>query len=82
MMTNHNLMLLKEAIVVMAFDLVKNCFKNNFEAVVLNAAFPDLMVCLCEFSKNGHYQKIRYIRKTCPCDKVMHLSFIFLQNFM
>ncbi|CAG8647377.1 1675_t:CDS:10, partial [Paraglomus occultum] len=47
-----------ESIVLMAFDLVKGLFNNHFEAVVSNSTYPDLMVCLCEFCKNNHYQKI------------------------
>ncbi|CAG8578931.1 18788_t:CDS:2, partial [Acaulospora morrowiae] len=46
-----------ESIVVMAFDLVRSLIKDQFDDVVSNSNYPDLMVCLTEFSKNKRFQK-------------------------
>jgi len=46
-----------EAIVNLAFDHVTQIYKTRFGVVISQGAFPDLVVCLTEFSKNLKFQK-------------------------
>ncbi|CAG8473492.1 8719_t:CDS:10 [Cetraspora pellucida] len=46
-----------ESIVVMAFDTVKMIVKDQFDGIVSNSTYPDLMICLTEFCKNNRFQK-------------------------
>ncbi|CAG8748365.1 30925_t:CDS:10, partial [Racocetra persica] len=46
-----------ESIVIMAFDIVKMIVKDQFDGIVSNSTYPDLMVCLTEFCKNKRFQK-------------------------
>ncbi|KFY43424.1 hypothetical protein V494_01994 [Pseudogymnoascus sp. VKM F-4513 (FW-928)] len=46
-----------ESIVNLAFDNVNQVYKTRFGVVISQAAFPDLVVCLTEFSKNMRFQK-------------------------
>jgi brefeldin A-inhibited guanine nucleotide-exchange protein len=50
-----------EQIVLMAFEVVKSIFKNDFESVVANLCFPDLINCLVEFCKNRKFPKTRFV---------------------
>ncbi|OZJ03359.1 hypothetical protein BZG36_02985 [Bifiguratus adelaidae] len=47
-----------ESIVVMTFEIVRSLCNEHFQDIVVNGAFPDLITCLSEFSKNRRYQKI------------------------
>ncbi|KAJ5812463.1 hypothetical protein N7474_008764 [Penicillium riverlandense] len=46
-----------EGIVNMAFDHVTQIYNTRFGVVITQGAFPDLVVCLTEFSKNMRFQK-------------------------
>ncbi|KAJ3031004.1 UNVERIFIED_CONTAM: guanine nucleotide exchange protein for ADP-robosylation factor [Siphonaria sp. JEL0065] len=46
-----------EAVVALAFDMVKVVFKAHFEELVGNAVFPDFTACLVAFCKNGSFAK-------------------------
>ncbi|KAJ3040877.1 guanine nucleotide exchange protein for ADP-robosylation factor [Rhizophlyctis rosea] len=46
-----------EPIVLLAFDIVKGIFKNNFESVVLNQTYADFVGCLVEFCKNRKFPR-------------------------
>lgn len=46
-----------ESIVSIAFDNVNLVYKTRFGVVISQGAFPDLIVCLTEFSKNMKFQK-------------------------
>lgn len=46
-----------EGIVNMAFDHVTQIYNTRFGVVITQGAFPDLIVCLTEFSKNSKFQK-------------------------
>lgn len=46
-----------ESIVNLAFDNVNQVYKTRFGVVISQGAFPDLVVCLTEFSKNMRFQK-------------------------
>ena len=48
-----------EPIVILAFDIVKQIYKNNFDKVVTNGSFPDFIACLVEFCKNQKFTKTR-----------------------
>lgn len=41
----------------MAFDHVTQIYTTRFGVVITQGAFPDLIVCLTEFSKNSKFQK-------------------------
>ena len=49
-----------EAIVSLAYETVKEIFRNNQSRVSECGAYADLIACLIEFCKNEHYQKIRF----------------------
>ncbi|KND00748.1 uncharacterized protein SPPG_03863 [Spizellomyces punctatus DAOM BR117] len=60
-----------EPIVLLAFDIVKGIFKNNFESVVANQTFPDSVSCLVEFCKNRKFgrtslQSVEILRQSIP----------------
>ncbi|EAW11982.1 Arf family guanine nucleotide exchange factor SEC7 [Aspergillus clavatus NRRL 1] len=46
-----------EGIVNMAFEHVTQIYNTRFGVVITQGAFPDLIVCLTEFSKNSRFQK-------------------------
>ncbi|OOF94873.1 hypothetical protein ASPCADRAFT_50951 [Aspergillus carbonarius ITEM 5010] len=46
-----------EGIVNMAFEHVTQIYNTRFGVVITQGAFPDLVVCLTEFSKNSRFQK-------------------------
>ncbi|KAL4803181.1 hypothetical protein BDV18DRAFT_163238 [Aspergillus unguis] len=46
-----------EGIVNMAFEHVTQIYSTRFGVVITQGAFPDLIVCLTEFSKNMRFQK-------------------------
>lgn len=46
-----------EGIVNMAMDHVAQIYNTRFGVVITQGAFPDLVVCLTEFSKNMRFQK-------------------------
>ncbi|KKK16411.1 hypothetical protein ARAM_004748 [Aspergillus rambellii] len=46
-----------EGIVNMAFEHVTQTYNTRFGVVITQGAFPDLVVCLTEFSKNVRFQK-------------------------
>ncbi|GAD94503.1 guanyl-nucleotide exchange factor (Sec7), putative [Paecilomyces variotii No. 5] len=46
-----------EGIVNMAFEHVTQIYNTRFGVVITQGAFPDLIVCLTEFSKNIKFQK-------------------------
>lgn len=46
-----------EGIVNMAFEHVTQIYNSRFGVVITQGAFPDLVVCLTEFSKNSKFQK-------------------------
>lgn len=48
---------LAEGIVNMAFEHVSQVYNTRFGVVITQGAFPDLVVCLTEFSKNMKFQK-------------------------
>ncbi|KAI8812764.1 hypothetical protein BJ742DRAFT_552239 [Cladochytrium replicatum] len=47
-----------EPVVLLAFDIIKNIYKNHFESVVANGTFPDFIACIVEFCKNRKFPKI------------------------
>lgn len=49
----------QEPIVVLAFEIVKNIYKNDFELVAINGSFPDFIACLVEFCRNPKFTKTR-----------------------
>ena len=49
-----------ESLATIAFDILKHIFKNSFESIVLNGAYPDFISCVVEFCKNPKLEKIRY----------------------
>jgi brefeldin A-inhibited guanine nucleotide-exchange protein len=60
-----------EQILLLAFDILKNIVKNNFEHVVANLTFPDFISCAVEFCKNRKFAKtslqaIEILRQTIP----------------
>jgi brefeldin A-inhibited guanine nucleotide-exchange protein len=46
-----------EAIVNLSIDNVTQVYNNRFGVIIAQGAFPDLVVCLTEFSKNSKFQK-------------------------
>ncbi|KAI9332211.1 hypothetical protein BDR26DRAFT_649613 [Obelidium mucronatum] len=46
-----------EQILTLTFDIVKSIFKNYFEHIVANLAFPDFVSCIVVFCKNKKYTK-------------------------
>lgn len=46
-----------EGIVNMAMDHVSQIYNTRFGVVITQGAFPDLVICLTEFSKNMRFQK-------------------------
>ncbi|KAJ3265244.1 guanine nucleotide exchange protein for ADP-robosylation factor [Chytriomyces hyalinus] len=46
-----------EQILNFSFDIVKSLFKNYFENVVANLAFPDFVSCVVQFCQNKKYAK-------------------------
>ncbi|RMZ84237.1 hypothetical protein DV738_g828, partial [Chaetothyriales sp. CBS 135597] len=60
-----------ESIVSIAFDYTHQIYNTRFGVVISQAAFPDLIVCLTEFSKNLKFQKkslqaIELLKSTVP----------------
>jgi brefeldin A-inhibited guanine nucleotide-exchange protein len=60
-----------ELIVNIAFDFTTQIFNTRFGTVISQGAFPDLIVCLTEFSKNLKFQKkslqaIETLKSTVP----------------
>ncbi|EEP81399.1 conserved hypothetical protein [Uncinocarpus reesii 1704] len=60
-----------EGIVNMAFEHVTQIYNTRFGVVITQGAFPDLIVCLTEFSKNLKFQKkslqaIETLKSTVP----------------
>ncbi|KAJ3318645.1 guanine nucleotide exchange protein for ADP-robosylation factor, partial [Blyttiomyces sp. JEL0837] len=60
-----------EQILLLAFDIVKSIFKNNFENVVANLTFADFISCVVEFCKNKKFTKtslqaIELLKQTIP----------------
>ncbi|WEW57031.1 guanine nucleotide exchange protein for ADP-robosylation factor [Emydomyces testavorans] len=60
-----------EGIVNMAFEHVSQIYNTRFGTVISQGAFPDLIVCLTEFSKNLKFQKkslqaIETLKSTVP----------------
>jgi brefeldin A-inhibited guanine nucleotide-exchange protein len=60
-----------ELIVNIAFDFTTQIFNTRFGMVISQGAFPDLIVCLTEFSKNLKFQKkslqaIETLKSTVP----------------
>ena len=60
-----------EAIVNIAFDYTNQMYNTRFGIIISQGAFPDLIVCLTEFSKNLRYQKkslsaIELLRSAVP----------------
>jgi len=60
-----------EAIVNIAFDYTTQIYNTRFGVVISQGAFPDLIVCLTEFSKNLKFQKkslqaIELLKSTVP----------------
>ncbi|ORY49065.1 Sec7-domain-containing protein [Rhizoclosmatium globosum] len=55
----------------LAFDIVKSIFKNYFENIVANLAFPDFVSCIVIFCQNKKYSKtslqaIELLRQSFP----------------
>lgn len=55
----------------MAFEHVTQIYNTRFGVVITQGAFPDLIVCLTEFSKNLKFQKkslqaIETLKSTVP----------------
>lgn len=55
----------------MAFEHVTQIYNTRFGVVITQGAFPDLVVCLTEFSKNMKFQKkslqaIETLKSTVP----------------
>lgn len=60
-----------EAIVNIAFDYTTQIYNTRFGIVISQGSFPDLIVCLTEFSKNLKFQKkslqaIELLKSTVP----------------
>ena len=60
-----------EAIVNIAFDYTTQIYNTRFGVVISQGSFPDLVVCLTEFSKNLRFQKkslqaIELLKSTVP----------------
>lgn len=60
-----------EAIVNIAFDYTNQIYNTRFGVVISQGSFPDLVVCLTEFSKNLKFQKkslqaIELLKSTVP----------------
>lgn len=60
-----------EAIVNIAFDYTNQIYNTRFGVVISQGSFPDLIVCLTEFSKNLKFQKkslqaIELLKSTVP----------------
>ena len=60
-----------ESIVNIAFDYTSQIYNSRFGVVISQGAFPDLIICLTEFSKNLRFQKkslsaIEVLRSTVP----------------
>ncbi|KMU91152.1 transport protein sec71 [Coccidioides immitis H538.4] len=60
-----------EGIVNMAFEHVSQIYNTRFGVIITQGAFPDLVVCLTEFSKNLKFQKkslqaIETLKSTVP----------------
>ncbi|KIX04082.1 uncharacterized protein Z518_07635 [Rhinocladiella mackenziei CBS 650.93] len=60
-----------EAIVNIAFDYTTQIYNTRFGVVISQGSFPDLVVCLTEFSKNLKFQKkslqaIELLKSTVP----------------
>ncbi|KAJ3296250.1 guanine nucleotide exchange protein for ADP-robosylation factor [Rhizoclosmatium sp. JEL0117] len=60
-----------EQILTLAFDIVKSIFKNYFENIVANLAFPDFVSCIVIFCQNKKYSKtslqaIELLRQSFP----------------
>lgn len=60
-----------ESIVSLAFDNVNQIYSSRFGMVISQGAFPDLVVCFTEFSKNMKFQKkslqaIEMLKSTIP----------------
>ncbi|KAJ9614212.1 guanine nucleotide exchange protein for ADP-robosylation factor [Cladophialophora chaetospira] len=60
-----------EAIVNIAFDYTTQIYTTRFGVVISQGSFPDLIVCLTEFSKNLKFQKkslqaIELLKSTVP----------------
>ncbi|KAJ3129512.1 guanine nucleotide exchange protein for ADP-robosylation factor [Physocladia obscura] len=46
-----------DQILTLSFDIVKSIFKNHFENIVANLAFPDFLACIVQFCKNKKNEK-------------------------
>lgn len=60
-----------EAIVNIAFDYTTQIYNTRFGVVISQGSFPDLIICLTEFSKNLKFQKkslqaIELLKSTVP----------------
>ena len=60
-----------EAVVNIAFDYTNQIYNTRFGVVISQGSFPDLIVCLTEFSKNLKFQKkslqaIELLKSTVP----------------
>lgn len=60
-----------EAVVNIAFDYTTQIYNTRFGVVISQGSFPDLIVCLTEFSKNLKFQKkslqaIELLKSTVP----------------
>jgi brefeldin A-inhibited guanine nucleotide-exchange protein len=66
-----------EPIVILAFDITKSMFANNFELFVTNGSFPDFISCLVEFCKNEKYAKT-----SLQSIELMRLSIESVQNLV
>jgi brefeldin A-inhibited guanine nucleotide-exchange protein len=60
-----------EAIVNIAFDYTTQIYNTRFGVVISQGSFPDLIICLTEFSKNLRFQKkslqaIELLKSTVP----------------
>ncbi|RVX76005.1 hypothetical protein B0A52_00362 [Exophiala mesophila] len=60
-----------EAIVNIAFDYTTQIYNTRFGVVITQGSFPDLVICLTEFSKNLKFQKkslqaIELLKSTVP----------------
>jgi brefeldin A-inhibited guanine nucleotide-exchange protein len=49
----------QEAVVILAFDIVKQISRNNLDGVIQNGMFSEYVVCLVEFCKNCKFAKSR-----------------------
>jgi brefeldin A-inhibited guanine nucleotide-exchange protein len=41
-----------------AFDSVKKIYRDRFGVIVQQGSFPDMIICLTQFSKNQRFQKV------------------------